>query len=241
MEKINKEILSILKEFGTFHTADIAALYRQKEPELKQATVNWRIYRLVQAGIIVRMSKGMFRMNNEQAFSPIPDKQLKSLAKKLKRLFPYANLCLWDTTIINAYSQHLTDNSMYIIETDKGVAEPMFHYLQESIKNIYLNPSKETMENYLFQGGKPCVVKSMISESPLQEVEGVTTVTIEKMIVDLFCDKTLFAIYQGHELRTIYQNCLERYPINRTKMLRYASRRGKKEEIAAFIAQINPQ
>lgn len=235
----NRDLLNILTDFGTFRTADIAALYRQKEPELKQATVNWRIYQLVQKGSIVRVSKGVFRMNNEQAFFPVPDKQLKSLAKKLNRQFPYANLCLWDTSIINAYSQHLTGNSMFIIETDKEVTEPMFHYLQASMKNIYLNPSKETMENYLFQGGKPCVVKSMISEAPLQEVEGVTTVTMEKMLVDLFCDKTLFAMYQGHELRIIFQNCLERYPVNSTKMLRYASRRGKKEEVVSFIEQIN--
>ena len=234
----NKDLLNILKDFGTFSTVDIAALYRQKEPELKQATVNWRIYRLVQAGSIVRVSKGIFRMNNEQVFSPIPDKQIKSLARKLKRQFPYANLCLWDTSIINAYSQHLTDNSMYLVETDKEVAEPMFHYLQGSMNNIYLNPSKETMDNYLFQGRKPCVVKSMISEAPLQEVEGVKTVTMEKMLVDLFCDKTQFAMYQGHELRTIFQNCLERYPVNSTKILRYASRRGKREEIASFMEQI---
>lgn len=235
----NMDILSTLNEFESFGTAEIAALYRQKEPELKQATVNWRIYRLVQSGSIVRVSKGVFRMNKDKVFSPVPDKHLKSLAKKLKRLFPYSNLCLWDTSIINAYSQHLTDNCMYIIETDKDVTEPMFHHLQESMKNIYLKPSKEMMENYLFQGGKPCVVKSMISEAPLQEVEGVTTVTMEKMLVDLFCDKTLFAMYQGHELRTIFQNCFERYPINRTKMLRYASRRGKKEEISTFIEQTN--
>ena len=231
-------ILSKLEELGTFSTSDIATLFRQKEPELKQTTLNWRIYRLVQSGKIVRVSKGLFRMNNEQAFSPIPDSQLKSLAKKLKRQFPYANLCLWDTSIINAYSQHLTDKSMYVIETDKEVTEPMFHYLQESMKNIYLNPSKETMENYLFQRGKPFVVKNIISEAPLQEVAGVMTVTMEKILVDLFCDKTLFAIYQGHELRTIFHNCFEQYPVNTTMMLRYASRRGKKEEIAEFVKQI---
>ena len=35
-----------------FNTSDIANFYRVDQPELKISTVNWRIYNLVQNGII---------------------------------------------------------------------------------------------------------------------------------------------------------------------------------------------
>ena len=38
-----------------FNTSDIANFYRVDQPELKISTVNWRIYNLVQNGIIERV------------------------------------------------------------------------------------------------------------------------------------------------------------------------------------------
>ena len=36
---------------------DILYLYREKEPEIPEATVNWRIYHLVQKGVIQRIPR----------------------------------------------------------------------------------------------------------------------------------------------------------------------------------------
>ena len=40
---------------------DILYLYREKEPEIPEATVNWRIYHLVQKGVIQRIGRGKYR------------------------------------------------------------------------------------------------------------------------------------------------------------------------------------
>jgi len=46
----------ILKEYfscqDTFDVADIFRYYREKNPDILQTTVNWRIHNLVQSGII---------------------------------------------------------------------------------------------------------------------------------------------------------------------------------------------
>ena len=78
----------------------------------------------------------------------------------------------------------------------------------------------------------------MISEAPLQIIKDYQTVTLEKMLVDVFCDEELFFIYQGKEMKSIFKEAFGKYSINTNKLLRYASRRGKKEEINKYINQI---
>ena len=58
------------------------------------------------------------------------------------------------------------------------------------------------------------------------------------MLVDLYCDVDLFQFYQGKEKGTIFKEAFSKYTINKSKLLRYASRRGKKEEIEKQTNQI---
>ena len=58
------------------------------------------------------------------------------------------------------------------------------------------------------------------------------------MLVDLYCDVELFQFYQGKEKNTIFKEAFSKYTINKSKLLRYASRRGKKEEIEKQTNQI---
>jgi hypothetical protein len=59
------------------------------------------------------------------------------------------------------------------------------------------------------------------------------------MLVDIFCDDVIFSAQQGGEMRTIFKNAFEKYTINQSKMLRYADRRRKKEELNQFIKTIS--
>ena len=49
---------------------DILYLYRKEEPEIPEATANWRIYHLVQKGIIQRIGRGKYREGKTLTFSP---------------------------------------------------------------------------------------------------------------------------------------------------------------------------
>src|SRR5690606_10056296 len=48
-----------------------------------------------------------------------------------------------------------------------------------------------------------------------------------------------FVAQQGVEMRTIFKNAFEKYTINQSKMLRYADRRRKKEELSQFVKTIS--
>lgn len=235
----NDVIINHFKSIGLFKTSDVAAWFRESEPGLKDSTINWRIYGLVNEGVLSRVSKGVFKIGSNRSYNPVMDTKLEKMAKTIGKQFPFADFCLWDSSVINSFSQHLTARGFYVVAVEKDVVESVFHFLLEKMKNVYYNPTDDIIDNYLYQSDKkPIVVKNMVSEAPIETVEGVKVPSLEMILVDLFCEKRLFKAYQGNELAHVYKNAFGQYSINVTKMVRYASRRGKKIEIECFMKKL---
>ena len=78
-----------------------------------------------------------------------------------------------------------------------------------------------------------------MSEAPLQNIRGVMTVTIEKLLVDAFSDME-FEFVHGMEIEHVFNNAFSRYSINITKLQRYADRKKKKDEILKLIEKFAP-
>ena len=233
------DLIQHFRPMGLFKTSDIAAWFRESEPELKDSSINWRVYVLVKDGVLSRVSKGVFKIGGNRSYNPVVDAKLKKLAKTIGKQFPFAEFCLWDTALINNFSQHLTAQGFYVVAVEKDAAESVFHFLLEKLKNVYYNPTDDMIDNYLYLSDtKPVVVKNMVSEAPTETVEGVNVPSLEMILVDLFCEKRLFKAYQGNELAHIYRNIFSQYSINMTKVVRYAARRGKKPEIEEFIKSL---
>jgi hypothetical protein len=111
--------------------------------------------------------------------------------------------------------------------------------LREIKKSVFIEPTNDILEKYNLNERETFIIKPIISEAPTQNINGIETVTIEKMLVDIFCDDVIFSAQQGGEMRTIFKNAFEKYTINQSKMLRYADRRRKKEELNQFIKTIS--
>ena len=221
-----------------FKTSDITAFYRKSEPELKKSTINWRIYELVKNGFIERVGKGVFRVGKNNYFYPELDLKLKVLHNKIHNQFPILSFCVWKNNFLDEFTKHHSSKSFIVIEVEKDASESIYHFVKENYHSVFFNPNSKIVEEFIFDVKNPIIVKSMITESPLQKINDYQTVTLEKMLVDVFCDEDLFFIYQGKEMKNIFKQAFVKYSININKLLRYASRRGKKEEINKYINQI---
>lgn len=122
-----------------------------------------------------------------------------------------------------------------IVEVEKEVMESVFYALKEQGKEVFLNPSEEIVNKYVTNANEPIIITRLTTEAPTQKVNKVVTQTIEKLLVDIYCDPVIFAAQQGAELKRIYQAVSDKYKVNTTKMFRYASRRNKRDEIDNFI------
>lgn len=214
---------------------DIVDFYRKYENDIKPTTINWRAYALVQEGILQRTGRGKFRLGESRKYIPDVSSFTKSIYKKLKSEFPYANFCIWNTSILNEFMQHQPNRFILLVETDKEITNSAFYFLREIKKAVFIEPTNEIYEKYIVNERDVIIVKPLVSESPTQNINGVETATIEKILVDIFCDNVIFSAHQGAEKRTIFKEAFNKYTINQNKMLRYADRRRKKEELNQFV------
>lgn len=126
-----------------------------------------------------------------------------------------------------------------LIEVEKDGMESLFYFLKDKNMSVYIDPSPELIKRYVMGEKEPWIVKSLVSESPTQEINGISTVTLEKILVDIFCDPIIFSAQQGSEMDQIFNEAFEKYAISESKMLRYADRRRKKPELKNYLNEIS--
>ncbi len=220
-------------------TEDIFRFYQQNETGVKRSAVIRRIVVLEKNRKIERLSKGVYRLGQTKNYVPILEKELMALYRKLQKKFPLINFCVWNTKQFNELMLHQPAQFLSVIETEKDSSEYVFHFLKQAYKEVYLNPTKAEIEKYVSLAKNGIVVKNLISETPIQQIDLTPTITIEKILVDVFCEPYLFAAQQGTELETIFKTAFEKYTINTSKLLRYANRRKRKKEIVELIQYLN--
>ena len=227
------------KNKTVFETQDIVSFYKQIEEDIKPTTVNWRIYALVKKGVLQRIGRGKFTLGEGKSYIPEISSAIKAVFKKLKAEFPYTNLCVWNTSVLNEFMLHQPNQFFVLVETDKETINSIFYFLREIKKTVFIDPTKDILEKYMVNENEVFLVKPLISEAPTQNINGVETASLEKMLVDIFCDDIIFSAQQGAEMRTIFKESFGKYTINQSKMLRYADRRRKKEELNQFVKTIS--
>lgn len=84
------------------------------------------------------------------------------------------------------------------------------------------------------------LVKQMISESPCVDVDGVPIPVLEKHLVDMVSDK-MYAHHSAKDLDRQFRLAFDTHTVNQSKMLRYASRKGKKEEVQEKLATLDKE
>ena len=204
-----------------------------------KATAHWRIYKLIETGVLQRIGRGLYRVGTETVYHPELPRNLKSIYQKIREQFPYAAICAWHTSCLNEFTIHQPGKHTLLIEVEKDVAESVFNFLNEQHKEVFLNPSKEVYHRYVSGKKEGIVILPLISEAPTQVINNTATVTIEKILVDIFCDSVIFAPFQGNEMRNIFKTAMQKYTVNMSTLKRYAFRRGKKEELENYIAKLD--
>lgn len=235
---VSKMRVDEFKDFfknNPFTSDEFYDFYLQKEPDLKKTTFRGRVHNLKKNGIIYSPRRGLYVIENRKEFNPVIDKKLHRLYKKVKTQFPYSDMCIWETNWLNSYMVHQPISNDIIIEIEQEAASAALAFLQESLKNIYLNPGKHEIENYMHSGQSNIIIKNLVIESPVEATSGVVIPKIEKIIVDLFAEDELFVTYQGGELKNIYEELFNKYNINQSTINRYATRRSVADRLIIFL------
>ena len=214
---------------------DLIKFFQRFDEEVGRSTVDWRIYELTKLGVLYRVGRGIYSLSETYHYKPEVLRSLKLLFGTVRNQFPYLNICVWNTKLINEFMLHQPGRFYTILEVDKDAMESVFYELKDLGRDAFLNPSEEVLSKYVISKKEPIIITNLITEAPLEEIDGVQTATLEKILVDICSNETLFSAQQGAELTRIYETAFEKYTISETKLLRYARRRNKKEEVERLI------
>ena len=204
---------------------------------LTATTVNWTIRKMTLEGKLFRKGRGIYTFRGSlQPFLVEPDDSLIKMSSEISVQYPSVRYCLYKGLLLSSLLHHLSDNGLTYVEVERDLTEILFHRLQEAGHQVYLKPSWEIMQNYVNIAGDGIIIKPLISGSPLTREDGVPTPTLEKILVDTLCDDD-FSYLRGGEWQYMLDNAFSTYAVNISRLLRYASRRGKKQEISDAIAE----
>lgn len=231
-----KEIRSFFSN-QTFTTNDLKDFYSNYDENLPMGTLRWRIYYLKKRGIIKSVKRGLYELGEEIKFYPEISKELKRIHRKIEKNFPYVEFCIWESEWLNNFMVHQPISNYIFVEVENFAAFSVFEHLYMSEKNVFIFPKKSEINYYINNKKKSIIVNKLISEAPIESVEGVSVPKIEKIIVDLFANTNVLKTYQGKEKKNIIENIFSQYTINLSTLERYAKKKGLRDEIYAFIEE----
>ena len=117
------------------------------------------------------------------------------------------------------------------------------------------------MERYVSDAENPIIIKKLVGRSPLMTVvsgkiqarlkvkdylinrfsamsiekTAVKVPTLEKILVDIFCDNIVFFAYKGNEQDQIFKWVLNNYALDRKTLFAYAERRKRKPQLTQYL------
>lgn len=222
---------------------DIRQHFITEEPNLNDSTLRWRIHRLKERRILLQVKRGVYTLNPKPLFKPKISRQIYKIHSILADSYsPSLSHVIWTTEWLHQFMVQQPSSSIIIVETEKDWLNSVFTGLQPDFKNVYLNPDAKVVSDYLLIQKESVVVKPLISRSPTYEIrEHLKVATLEKILVDVFCDSHLFVSYQGSELENIFGNAWKSYSLNLSSLINYAKRRKREEALKSFLKKSRNQ
>ncbi len=218
----------------TFTKKDIALYFSASGLALSDSALRWRIHKLKELGVITTVGRSVYSLESKPRFLPEPDKFARKVVRLFKQRFD-VDYCIWETRHLHNFMLHQPFRYFYVLETDKDITESVFYHLKDNNIKVFHNPSLQIMEEYVLGEDEVVLIKPLVSRPLLTKTERIVVPDLEKILVDIFCDRHQFFMFGGQEMIYIFENAIHHYNINFTSLYAYAARRGKREVIKSFI------
>ena len=227
-----------MAEGQSYTHGTIVGWLKQVRPNLSSGGYHWAIDQLIRQGAIVRKGYDEYckaHGTDRTVYSPAYSENAIHIMEKISAKFPYVTFTVFETSLLNRFLNHLIGNNIIFLQVEKESSIYIFRYLQEEgCPNLLYKPGVE--ELYLYWASGMVIITDLISEAPLRKDQP-HAITLEKMLVDICADKLIASTFSKAELPDVFDQALESYAIDRTRMMRYARRRNKAMDINRYLQE----
>lgn len=228
-----KDKIKSMEDGSCIRREELLRWIKEEHPNYAAASYSWTIYGLVRSGLITKLDNILFitgqkRNYHDTLVGPTHARILEYVSKNLSEV----PMVVYESTILNEWLNHQIAKSIIFVEVNKFYADIVFEKLRNDLQlNILFNPSADEFSRYA--ENNTVVVQNLISQAPKQQDS--TGIMIEKLIVDLFSEPALKALFSDSELAPMIEAMFQQYAINPKKMLAYAKRRKSDAKIKTFL------
>lgn len=228
--------VNTLKAAKVYSHNELVGKLRDTKPGLSSSGYHWAISSMVHDGLLVREGRGEYKLSDGSGmkeYNPVYSEKAKELIDLINTEYPYVAFTVFETLLMNDFLNHLVAQNTIFIQAEKESSIYVFRLLQEKgYENLMYKPDRKDFALYW---SKDCViVTDLISEAPMRSDQP-HSIVLEKMLVDMCADKLISGTFSKAELSDVFVNVNSQYLIDKSKLMRYARRRNKADEIKAYI------
>jgi predicted transcriptional regulator of viral defense system len=231
---MKKEIMERFN--GQYCTIDeIVAFATETDAGISRKTVIWNVNDLVKQGAVTRVGRGVYSFASKPRFQQIISDAAVDVCSLLSEQFKYLDVTVTDTGALGQFMNLQPFATVVSLEMKRAATGAVLSALRKDGVDAYAKSDFTQMEKYV-SSSQPFVVRAELSANPsLTQEKNIRAANLEKTLVDLVCDDDIYGQYQGAELQNIYRNATERYAVNYSQMLKYASARKKKAAVTELL------
>ena len=218
---------------------ELIRLLKSDYPQMRDSSYHWAVCGMLKCGSLSKIARNVYVVQNERkkpvyrpAYSDLAAKLIAQISDK----YSSVRFTVFETALMNDFLNHLVAQNTLFVQVEKEVSIFVLRFLQElGYEHLLYKPKKADYDLYW---KKDCiVVTDMISEAPLS-ASAPHEICLEKMLVDMYCDKLISSAYSKSEYPEVLKQAMETYHIEPAKMMRYARRRGRKDEMKKILQEI---
>ena len=218
---------------------ELIELLKSDYPHMRETSCHWAVCGMLKNGAITKIARNVYVVQNERekpVYRPAYSELAAKLIAQISDKFPSVHFTVFESALMNDFLNHLVAQNTVFVQAEKDISIFIFRFLQElGYAHLLYKPNKA---DYALYWEKDCiVVTDMISEAPLS-ASVPHEICLEKMLVDMYCDKLISSAYSKSEYPEVLKQAMETYHIESTKMMRYARRRGREDEMKKILEEI---
>ena len=112
-------------------------------------SVNQYLNRLLKNNKLERVERGVYCLRKHSEFKYSPPEFIKDLYHKIKDEFPFGDFCIYDGSVFNTLTHHVSINNAIYIETNREGVDILFNYLKGQEIPVYKQPDAKFIYDYI--------------------------------------------------------------------------------------------
>ncbi len=205
------------------------------DPSFKETQLRYLIGTLHNSSLLVRVGRNQYKKVGKEpkksVFTGVYSKAALQVIGCMQEQFPLLSYRVWELSWLNEFFNHQLALNQIFLEVEKDGCDFVFSALVEKFPGrVLLRPKAQEIVQYGTDDG--IIVDRLVTEAPKSNGEPYQ-VPLEKLIVDLFANKSLM-LSKG-DYATAIETMFAKYRIAQVPMLRYARRRNKVKDVFGFL------